>query len=128
MRPEDVPVHLVVLAAMAMAGVTEDDMTAEQFVATERGRGWCGSARHALAAVLPLAVAQEREACAAATGLAAADYWRREVMRLQRLVGPVTVCMKADDILHVIGTWRLPPDEMEAVLERVKAAATGEPR
>lgn len=96
MKPEDVPVHLVVLVAMAMAGVIEDDMTVEQFVATERGRGWCGSARHALAAVLPLALAEERAGCIAAARQALEGYrgWDKELTP-DRLMKPISFAIRS---------------------------------
>lgn len=50
MRPEDVPLHLV---RIALAAIPRDQFGAKA--------DWM---RHALAAVLPLAVAEEREACA----------------------------------------------------------------
>ena len=63
MKPENVPIEMVVVAAMAFAFV-ENEMTAEKFVATIRGRYLCGCMRHAIAAVAPLIAAAEREACA----------------------------------------------------------------
>lgn len=63
MRPEDVPEHLVLAAAKGMcdgdlgAGMWDRCNSAEH-------NAWLWRARHALATVLPLAVAEEREACA----------------------------------------------------------------